>query len=168
MTIADNEPGTFYVLVESGDDDPVDEIPTIYDYREAMDRAKQLAVQVGPEEGVCLHEYGRFKSSGKKIETYVAIWWNDTFGEVIGQKPKGRGYGFFMPQVGRKRWIEYEPYCLDPKPRRTFSQSDLLRSLPDQGYFIVGYQPKPNIPSPPKAKVTRSNRVGCAPQRKSA
>lgn len=108
MSIVRNKARGCFLLwgdIAEGGSDTVSE--TIYNYDEAIAAANALDKKYGRKHAICLSEMGQFKSNGKERCEFVEIWWNAAHDST--REPKSRGYGFYVPEVGRKRWIEYSP-----------------------------------------------------------
>lgn len=103
-----DDAGYFTFFVSHDENEAPIETPVSESFEEAQRIAADL-VRKYPGRAVVLSENGYFTSNRKPKEDLLDIWWNDEWIEIVGREPKARGYGFYSPEVGRKRWVEYEP-----------------------------------------------------------
>ena len=128
--------GCFTIFVDIEDGSPDSDIPVLYNYDEALKLAESLDRKYRHKRAVYLSELGSFRSNNKERREFLEIWWNTAWED--DREPKKRGYGFYVPEVGRKRWVEYDPYLADGPPDEDF---DIPPVLTDRsGEFSVKHQ----------------------------
>jgi hypothetical protein len=135
MSKINDERGKFF-LFASGPNDETREAD-LFNYSEAINAAREWSERLGVDWYVCLAEWGRFRSNNKSRVGFLDIWWPDNQSEETGREPKARGYGFYSPEVGRKRWVEYEPILDVGPPDELYDDADLARTFSPAGAFSV-------------------------------
>lgn len=140
--------GSFWISVIFYDENKESEsVDDIYSYASALNQAQALAEKYGNQALVILYEYARFTSNKKVRDENLEIWWNEAYSTDNDREPKRRGYGFYSPEVGRKRWVEYEAVVTALPPEKRYKDSDVGRHLDDTGHFSLSYseEEKPDV-----------------------
>jgi hypothetical protein len=127
--------GCFTVWVDVEEVSPDSDIPSIYNYEEALKTAQTLDRKYHHKRAVCVSEFGQFRSNNKPRSEFLEIWWNPAY--EGSREPKSRGYGFYVPDAGRKRWVEYEPVLSLGPPDEDFDENDIEPLVDPAGDFTV-------------------------------
>ncbi|WGS22633.1 MULTISPECIES: hypothetical protein [unclassified Bradyrhizobium] len=135
MSTFNNARGLFWIFVASDQGSAHADIPPIHNYHEAIKAAQALDRKYGHKRAICLSESGTFRSNNKPRTEFLEIWWNSAWNDE--RELKTRGYGFYVPEVGRKRWVEYEPELGAGPPDEDFDHDEIKPPLDPVGHFLV-------------------------------